>query len=89
VSCPNINQATSSITLARDDRRPGETLDHWQARLHADRVAVLPDALNGVELSTRTRRVIDWLTTWEPDMVETITSLFERVRSVGPSGGHQ
>jgi hypothetical protein len=86
VSCPNINKATSSI-ISASDRRPGETIHHWRDRLHADRVAVLIDALNGVELTTRDRRIIDWLATWETDTVETITSLFERVRAAAPSGG--
>jgi hypothetical protein len=88
VPFPNINQATSSITSA-SDRRPGEAIHHWRDRLHSDRVAVLLDALNGVELSTRDRRIIDWLATWEPGTVETITRLFERIRAAGPSGGHQ
>jgi hypothetical protein len=85
VSCPNINQATSSIISASADHRLGEAIHHSHDRLHSDRV----DALNGVELSTRDRRVIDWLATWEPDTVETITGLFERIRAAGSSGGHQ
>jgi hypothetical protein len=40
-----------------------------------------------VDLSTRDRRIIDWLATWEPDTVETITSLFERIRAADTSGG--
>jgi hypothetical protein len=87
VSCPNINQATSSITSASNDRRPGEAIHHSHDRLHSDRVAVLLDALHGVELTNRDRRIIDWLATWEPDTVETIASLFERVRAAAPSGG--
>jgi hypothetical protein len=86
VSCPNINQATSSITSA-SDRRPGEAIHHWRVRLHADRVAVLLDAVNGVELTSQDRRIIGWLATWEPDTDETIAGLFERVHAVGPSGG--
>jgi hypothetical protein len=89
VSCPNINQATSSITSASDDRRLGEAIHHWRARLHADRITVLLDALNGVELTSQDRRIINWLATWEPDTVEIITGLFERVRAAGSSGGHQ
>jgi hypothetical protein len=38
-------------------------------------------------LTNRDRRIIDWLATWEPDTVETIASLFERVRAAAPSGG--
>jgi hypothetical protein len=89
VSCPNNHPAASPPARLSYDRRPGETPDHWRARLRADRVAVLLDALHGVELSTRDRRIIDWLATWEPDTVETIASLFERIRAAAPSGGSQ
>jgi hypothetical protein len=65
-----------------DDHRTGETADQWRARRHADRVAALLEALDGVELGTYDRRIIEWLADWDTSTVGTIASLFYRARAV-------
>jgi hypothetical protein len=64
-----------------DDHRIGETTDQWRAHRHADRVAALLEALDGVELGTYDRRIIEWLADWDTSVVGTVASLFYRART--------
>lgn len=66
-----------------DDRQADETHDQWRARRHADRVAALLEALDGVEIGDHDMRIIEWLAGWEPSTVGTIASLITRAREAG------
>ena len=65
------------------ERLAEETAEAWRARVHADRVAALTEALNGVELGAYDRRILDWLADWDVSTVGTIASLFYRARLAG------
>ncbi|MCE7010037.1 hypothetical protein LWC34_45605 [Kibdelosporangium philippinense] len=56
--------------------------DQWRAHRHNDRVAALLEALDGVELGTYDRRIIEWLAGWDVSTVGTVASLFYRARAL-------
>lgn len=68
------------------DRVLGESTERWRARVHADRVAALLEALDGVELGDYDRRVIDWLADWDISTIGAFASLFYRARAAGSDG---
>lgn len=72
-----------------DSRQAGETADQWRSRRHADQVAALLEALDGVELGDYDRRIIEWLADWDTSVVGTVASLFYRARAAGASDGAQ
>lgn len=62
----------------------GETSDQWRARVRADIVAALLDAIGpDVELGAYDRRIVEWLAGWDIGTVGTIASLLRRVRAAG------
>lgn len=63
--------------------RLGETNKELRERVHADRVAALLEALDGVELGAYDRRIIEWLARWDTGTVGTVASLFYRARTSG------
>lgn len=65
------------------EQKPGESADSWRARSHADRVAALMESLDGIELGTYDRVIIDWLAGWDIPVIGTVASLFYRARAVG------
>lgn len=71
-----------------DTGRPwaGETNEAYRRRVHADRVAALLEALNGIELGAHDRRTIEWLAGWETGTVGTLASLFHRARAASTPG---
>jgi len=71
---------------APNEPRPGETTDQWRARRHADQVAALLEPLDGVELGTYDRRIIDWLAGWDTETIATVASLLYRARAVDATG---
>lgn len=72
-----------AVTEPVDDRVADETADQWRARRHADRVAALLEALDGVELGDYDRRIVEWLADWDNGTVGTVASLFYRAREAG------
>jgi hypothetical protein len=50
---------------------------------HADHLAKLLDAVDGVELTGRDRALLDWLAQWDPETVEALTGLVARLREAG------
>jgi hypothetical protein len=70
-------------TYAPVERQAEETAEAWRARVHADRVSALTEALEGVELGAHDRRIIEWLADWDVSTVGTIASLFIRARMTG------
>jgi hypothetical protein len=70
-----------------DHQLPGETAEQWRARRHAERVAALLEALDGVELGAYDRRIIGWLADWDTSVIGTIASLIYRARATDTSGG--
>ncbi len=84
---PPFDIANDDTAAATTTARPPTR----RARLRADRVTVLLDALHGVELSTRDRRIIDWLAIWEPDRRHDRQPVRTHPRHppAAPSGGSQ
>lgn len=70
----------------RIEWKDGETSDQWKARRHADVLAALTEALDGVELGAYDRRIVDWLAGWDIETVGTVASLFYRCRQAGRLG---
>lgn len=70
----------------RIEQRDGETSDQWKARYHADFLAALTEALDGVELGSYDRLMLDWLADWGIETVGTVASLFYRCRQAGRLG---
>lgn len=71
----------------RIEQRADETADQWRARYEANDVNALLEALEGVELGTYDRKIINWLANWDTGTVGTIASLLYRARAAGPIGG--
>lgn len=70
----------------RVEQKPGETLEQWKVRYHADFLAALTEALDGVELGSYDRLMLDWLAGWGIETVGTVASLFYRCRQAGQLG---
>lgn len=66
-----------------DDRQADETADQWRARRHADRVAALLEALDGVEIGEHDMVILKWIADWDMSTVATIASLIYRAREAG------
>lgn len=65
---------------------PGESNEAFRKRVHADRVAALLEALDGIELGAFDRLTIEWLADWETGVVGTLASLFYRARAARTPG---
>jgi hypothetical protein len=65
------------------EQQPGETADQWRARIGDDREAALLEALDGIELGEHDRRIVRWLSGWEPSTVATVVSWIYRARYAG------
>lgn len=60
-----------------------ESADSWRKRSHTDRVNALLEPLNGIELGTYDRQVIEWLAGGEDSTLATIASWIYRARAAG------
>lgn len=65
------------------EQQPGETPDQWRARIGNDREAALLEALDGLELGEHDRRIVRWLSGWEPSTVAAVVSWIYRARQAG------
>lgn len=70
---------------SRLERRVDEDARDHDRRVRVERMDTLTAALTGVSLSAYERRVLLWLTTWEPGVVAVVASLLHRNRAAGES----
>jgi hypothetical protein len=74
---------------ANDYRGLSETAVQWRTRRHAERITTLLAPLSDVELSVEDRHLIEWLAGWDAPVVDTVASLFRRVRAASFQGGQR
>jgi hypothetical protein len=66
--------------LLRDQRFGTETTAQWRARVQADNVAALMEALDGIPLGSYDRRIVDWLAGYDIPTIAVVASLLHRAR---------
>ncbi len=79
-----LNVAPVGIRPPFDQRPPRQPYDQdverWRAARIADKAAAITEALDGVDLGSYDRTMIEWLAGWDEPTVGTLVSLLYRAR---------